>query len=140
MPAPAAQQAPQKLSERSVVLHPQQTPSRASREILDKIEEHLSEERLRGVLSTIIRPLQAEVNELREKLAGNAKRNRFEVSLGYIPPGLEEKLWERLRQDLGTRALQQTQEQAAEILESAKITIEQKISAASTEFRHRLAG
>jgi len=140
MPAPATQQTPQKLAEKSVVLHPQQTPSRASREILDKIEEQLSEERLRGVLSTIIRPLQAEVNELREKLAGNAKRNRFEVSLGYIPPELEEKLWERLRQDLGTRALQQTQEQAAEILGSAKITIEQKISAASTEFRHRLAG
>jgi hypothetical protein len=137
---PAVQQTPQKLSEKSAVLHPPQTPSRASREILDKIEEHLSEERLRGVLSTIIRPLQAEVNELREKLAGNAKRNRFEVSLGYIPPELEEKLWERLRQDLGTRALQQTQEQAAEILGSAKMTIEQKISAASTEFRHRLAG
>jgi hypothetical protein len=140
MPVPATQQTPQKPSERSVVLHPQQTPSRASREILDKIEEHLSEERLRGVVSTIVRPLQAEVAELREKLAGNAKRNRFEVSLGYIPPELEEKLWERLRQDLGTRVLQQTQEQATEMLGSAKTAIEQKVSAALTEFRHRLAG
>jgi hypothetical protein len=73
-------------------------------------------------------------------MAGNAKRNRFEVSLGYIPPELEEKLWERLRQDLGTRVLQQTQEQSAEVLGSAKTAIEQKISAALTEFRHRLAG
>ncbi len=111
-----------------------------SRDILDKIEEHLSEDRLRGVLATLVRPLQAEVTELREKVAGNAKRNRFEVSLGYIPPELEEKLWERLRQDLGTRVLQQTQEQAAEMLGSAKTIIEQKISAALTEFRHRLAG
>jgi hypothetical protein len=140
MPVPATQQASPKPSEGSVVLQPQQTPSRASREILDKIEEHLSEERLRGVVSTIVRPLQAEVTELREKLAGNAKRNRFEVSLGNIPPDLEEKLWERLRQDLGTRVLRQTQEQATEMLGSAKTAIEQKINAALTEFRHRLAG
>ena len=84
--------------------------------------------------------MQAEVTELREKLAVSAKRNRFEVSLGSIPPELEEKLWERLRQDVGTRVLQQTREQSAEMLGSAKTAIEQKISAALTEFRHRLAG
>ena len=140
MSAPAAQQPPQELSAKSVVLHQQQTSSRASRDILDKVEEHLSEDRLRGLLAKLVRPLQAEVTELREKMAGNAKRNRFEVSLGYIPPELEEKLWERLRQDLGTRVLQQTQEQAAEMLGSAKSIIEQRISAALTEFRHRLAG
>jgi hypothetical protein len=134
MPAPAAEQPPQKLSASS------QTPSRASQAFLDKIEEQLSEDRLRGVLATLVRPLQLEVTELREKLAANAKRNRFEVSLGYIPPELEEKLWERLRQDLGTRVLQQTREQSAEILGSAKTSIEQKIGAAQTEFRHRLAG
>jgi len=135
MPAPA-----RKLAAESVVVPPPQTPSRASREILDTIEEHLSEERLRGVLASLVRPLQTEVNELREKLAANAKRNRFEVSLGYIPPELEEKLWERLRQDLGTRVLQQTQEQSAAILASVKMAVEQKTSAAVTEFRHRLAG
>ena len=140
MPAPAAQQPPQKLSAQSVVVHKPQTPSRASREVLDKIEEQLSEDRLRGVLATFVRPLQAEVTELREKLAANAKRNRFEVSLGYIPPELEEKLWERLRQDLGTRVLERTREQSAEMLGSAKAAIEQKTSAAVAEFRHRLAG
>jgi hypothetical protein len=140
MPAPAAQQPPPKLSAKSVVVHQQQTPSRASQDVFDKLEEQLSEDRLRGILATLVRPLQAEVTELRAKLAVNAKRNRFEVSLGYIPPELEEKLWERLRQDLGTRVLQQTREQSAEMLGSAKTTIEQKISAALTEFRHRLAG
>jgi hypothetical protein len=140
MPVPTAQQPRQKLSAKSVVVHQQQTPSRASQDVFDKLEEQLSEDRLRGILATLVRPLQAEVTELREKLAVNAKRNRFEVSLGYIPPELEEKLWERLRQDLGTRVLQQTREQSAEMLGSAKTAIEQKISAALTEFRHRLAG
>ncbi|MFY9841476.1 MAG: hypothetical protein WA718_10650 [Terriglobales bacterium] len=140
MPAPAVPQSPQKLSAKSVSVHQPQTPSRASREVLAKIEEQLSEDRLRGVLATLVRPMQAEVTELREKLAGNAKRNRFEVSLGYIPPELEEKLWDRLRRELGTRVLEQAREQSAEIFGSAKTAIEQRISAAVTEFRHRLAG
>ncbi len=151
MPVPAGQRLVGSVSDavsdeppaKSIVLHqsihPSQTPARATREILDKIEEKLSEERLRGVLAKFVQPLQMEVAELREKLAANAKRNRFEVSLGYIPPELEEKLWERLRQDIGRRVLEQTREQSAEILGSAKATIEQKISAESTDFRQRLA-
>ena len=140
MPAPAAEQPPQKLSTKSAVLRQPQTTSRTSRDILDKIEEQLSEDRLRGILANLVQPLRAEVTELREKLAVNARRNRFEVSLGYIPPELEEKLSERLRQDLGTRVLQQTREQSSEMLGSAKTAIEQRISAALTEFRHRLSG
>jgi hypothetical protein len=140
MPTPAAQQPSQKPPAGAVFLHKQQTPSRASQAVLDKLEEQLSEDRLRGILARLVRPLQAEVIELREKLAANAKRNRFEVSLGHIPPELEEKLWERLRQDLGTRVLQQTREQSTEMLESARTAIEGKISGALTEFRHRLAG
>jgi hypothetical protein len=147
MPVPAGQRALDTVLDtmsdeppvKSMVVHQPQTPARATREILDKIEEKLSEERLRGVLAKFVQPLQMEVTELREKLASNSKRNRFEVSLGYIPPELEEKLWERLRQDLGRRVLEQTREQSAEILGSAKATIEQKISAESTDFRQRLA-
>jgi hypothetical protein len=147
MPGPAGRQAlatvPEKPPARSIVVHERivhdpQAPARATREILDKIEEKLSEERLRGVLAKFVQPLQMEVTELREKLAGNARRNRFEVSLGYIPPELEEKLWERLRQDIGRRVLEQTREQSAEILGSAKTAIEQKISAESSDFRQRL--
>ena len=140
MPAPATLQPTKKLSAKSISVQPSPNSSRASREVIDKIEEQLSEDRLRGVLASLVRPLQAEVTELREKLASNAKRNRFEVSLGYIPPELEEKLWERLRQDLGTRVLQETKEQSAEMFGSAKASIEQKTSAALTEFRHRLSG
>jgi hypothetical protein len=148
MPAPVTLQPPQKLAKSksaatsaatAMVVRPQ-PPSPASREILDTIEEHLSEDRLRGILATLVRPLQAEVTELREKLAASAKRNRFEVSLESIPPELEEKLWERLRQDVGARVLEQTQEQSAAILASVKMAIEQKTGATLTEFRHRLAG
>jgi len=130
---PAAQQPPQKLSANK-------PRTQASQAVFDKLEEQLSEDRLRGILATLVRPLQAEVAELRERLAVNAKRNRFEVSLGSIPPELEEKIWERLRRDVGTRVLQQAREQSAEMLGSAKTAIEQKINAALTEFRHRLAG
>ena len=140
MPAPAAQQLPHKQTAGSVFVHKPQNQSRASQAVLDKLEEQLSEERLRGILAKLVRPLQAEVTELREKLSGNAKRNRFEVSLGSIPPELEEKLWERLREDLGTRVLEQTREQSADMMESARTSLEQKISGALSEFRHRLAG
>jgi hypothetical protein len=140
MPVPDAQQPPKKLAAGSAVVHKPRTPPQPSQAVFDKLEEQLSEDRLRGILATLVRPLQAEVTELREKLAGNAKRNRFEVSLGSIPPELEEKLWERLRQDVATRALQQAREQSAEMLGSARTAFEQNISASLTEFRHRLGG
>ncbi len=103
MPTPALQPPLQPPPEKTLVVHKPQVPSPASRAVLDKIEEQLSEDRLRGILARLVQPLQAEVTEIREKLAGNARRNRFEVSLGHIPPELEEKLWERLRSDVGTR-------------------------------------
>jgi hypothetical protein len=144
MPAPVTLQPPLKLAKpksaaTSMVVRPL-PPSPASREILDTIEDHLSEDHLRGILATLVRPLQAELTELREKVAASAKRNRFEVSLESIPPELEQKLWERLRQDLGARVLEQTQEQSAAILASVKMAIEQKTGATLTEFRNRLAG
>jgi hypothetical protein len=142
MPAPASRQPqpPPKLSSGSTVLYKPQTSSQTSQALFDKLEEFLSEDRLQGILARLIRPLQAEVTDLRQKLGANAKRSRFEVSLGSIPPELEEKLWERLRKDVGARALQQTREQSAEILGSAEMAVDQKISTALGEFRHRLTG
>jgi len=140
MPAPQAAKHPQKMLVEPAVPQTTPMPSRPSRAILDKVEEQLSEDRLRGILAKLVRPLQAELAELQEKVDRNARQNRFEVSLGHIPPQLEEKLWDRLRQDLGARVLQQTKEQSAEILASAKTATEQKITAALTEFRHRLSG
>ena len=140
IPSPADQQHSRPSSVRSVAIHKPQTRSVSSQAILDKVEEHLSEDRLRPLLAKLIKPLQTEISELREKLSRDARRNRFEVSLGQIPPEVEQKLWERLRQDLGTRVLEETREQSKEALGSAKVAIEQKISEAQAEFRHRLAG
>jgi len=140
MPSPAAQSLSEKPSAGSVVIHKPQARSASSQAILDKIEDQLSEDRLRPILAKLVKPLQAEVNELREKLSRDARRNRFEVSLGQIPPEVEQKLWERLRQELGAKVLQETRDQSKEALGSAKAAIEQKISEAQAEFRHRLAG
>ena len=139
IPGTALQKSSQTSAGSTVVYKPRTSPQ-ASQAVFDKLEEYLSEDRLRGILAKLVRPLQAEVTELRDKLAANAKRNRFEVSLGSIPPELEDKLWERLRQDVGSRALQQTREQSAEIFGSTELAIEQKISTALSEFRHRLTG
>ena len=88
MPSPAALQGAAKLAPEALVVKKPQA-SRPSQAFLDKIEEQLSEERLLGILGKLVRPLQAEVNEIREKLARQARQNRFEVSLGQIPPELE---------------------------------------------------
>jgi hypothetical protein len=140
MPAPAAQQPPKKSAPGPMVVHKPQTRSASSQAILSKIEEQLSEERLRGIFAKYIRPLQEEMSEVREKLSREARRNRFEVSLGHIPPEVVEKLWERLRQDVGAKVLEQTREQSAEAFSSAKAAIDQKIGEALSEFRNRLSG
>ena len=70
---------------------------------------------------------------------GRRKRSRFDISLSHIPPEVEEKLWVRLREDLGTQVLKQTQEQSAQVLGSAKTLIEQKISQALEGFRQQVA-
>jgi len=139
MPSSAADQR-QKMSTAPAVVYKAQGRPKVPETILEKIEEQLSDDRLQGILAKLVRPLQAEVTELQEKLVRHARQNRFEVSLGQIPPQLEEKLWERLRKDLGARVLEQTRAQSAEILASAKAAADEKIGGALTEFRHRLAG
>ena len=140
LPAPATDQPRQKSAAAPAIVSKPQAHPKVPQTILDKIEEQLSDDRLRGILAKLVRPIQAELSELEEKLARHARQNRFEVSLGHIPPQLEEKLWERLRQELGAKVLEQTKQQSAEILASAKTGAEQKIDAALTEFRHRLSG
>jgi hypothetical protein len=104
----------------------------------DKIEKQLSDDHLKSLLAQLVKPLNDEVLELRDKLTRASRQNRFEVSLSQIPPQLEEQLWARLRQDLGAQALQQAREQSTQVLGTASATIEQKIAAAQDEFRKRL--
>ena len=140
MPAPEGHAPARKLAPGPVAVQKPQARSASSQAILSKIEEQLSEDRLRSIFARYIRPLQDEMTEVREKLSREARRNRFEVSLGHIPPELEEKLWERLRQEVGARVLEQTKEQSAEAFSSAKAAIDQKVGEALAEFRHRLSG
>ncbi len=105
----------------------------------NNVGEQLSEERLRTLIGEIVQPLYAEVTSLRERLARpEPKRSQFEVSLSYIPPEVEEKIWLRLREDLGAQVLQHASQQAEQVLEAAKTTIEQKLGSTRNEFRQHL--
>ncbi len=69
---------------------------------LDGIQKQISDENLRAMIAELVQPFQAELTDVREKLArGEARRSRFEVSLSQIPPELEEQLEQRLRKHLG---------------------------------------
>jgi len=102
--------------------------------------EHQSEYiRFRAVVAEFVEPLQAEIKELREKLAqGPPKRSQFEISLSHIPPEVEEKLLLRLRKDLGAQILQQTRQQSEQVLEAAKEAIGKKITQAHNDFREQV--
>jgi len=95
--------------------------------------------RFRAVVAEFVEPLQAEIKELREKLAqGPPKRSQFEISLSHIPPEVEEKLLVRLRKDLGAQILLQTRQQSEQVLEAAKEAIGKKITQAHNDFREQV--
>ncbi|HYL13306.1 MAG TPA: PilZ domain-containing protein [Terriglobales bacterium] len=97
-------------------------------------------DQLRTMIAELVQPLHDQITELQQKLAQKeSKRSSFEVSLSQIPPELEEQLWKRLRQDLGTRALEQTRQQSEQVLGAAKATIDQKINASQGEYRQWVA-
>jgi hypothetical protein len=91
---------------------------------------------LRALVAEMIEPLQAGMADLEERLVRQRERNRFEVSLSHIPPEVEDRLWVRLREDLGGQSLRQTREQADKVLGAAQSAIESRITAAQEEFRH----
>jgi hypothetical protein len=108
--------------------------------VSDKNQPQFNERDLRAIVAEFVQPLHAEVVALREKTAqADAKRSRFDISLSHIPPEVEEKLWVRLREDLGTQVLKQTQEQSAQVMGSAKTLIEQRISQALDGFQQQVA-
>ncbi len=104
--------------------------------VRDKNQSQPTEQDLRAMLADIVQPLQDEIAELRQRLAqGGSKRSQFDISLTHIPPEVEEKLWVRLRQDLGAQVLQQTRQQSEQVLETTKEVIGKKIREAQNEFR-----
>jgi len=108
--------------------------------VLDRVRKQLSDEHLKAVLAELVSPIEAQVMEIKEKLAQGAKRNRFEVSLSQIPPELEQQLELRLKKELGPQVLQQAREQSQQVLEAAKTAIERKTRETYDEFRQRVTG
>ena len=95
--------------------------------------------RFRAVIAELVEPLQAEIADLREKLAqAPPRRSQFDISLSHIPAEVEEKLLMRLREELGAQVLRQTRQQSEEVLETAKEAIGRKISEAHNEFRDQV--
>jgi hypothetical protein len=107
---------------------------------LDRIRKQLSDEHLKALLAELLSPIEAQVTEIKEKLAQGAKRNRFEVSLSQIPPELEQQLELRLKKELGPQVLKQAREQSEQVLEAAKTAIDRKTRETYDEFRQRVTG
>jgi len=102
---------------------------------LDSIQKQISNENLRTIMAELVQPLQAELTDVREKLArGEARRSRFEVSLSQIPPELEEQLEQRLRKHLGPRIQDEARAQSAQLLEAAKAAIDQRTTETHNQF------
>ncbi len=138
LPAPAeGKLAPKLAPNNTQVLLPDHAAA-SVRIALDRIRKQLSDDHLKVVLAELVRPIQAEVADLKEKLAQGAKRNRFEVSLSQIPPELEQQLELRLRKDLGPQVLKQAREQSEQVLEAAKAAIDEKTRETHDEFRRRV--
>ncbi len=107
--------------------------------VRDKAASQLTDHDLKALFAEMVQPLHAEVAELKERLSkGAPKRSQFEISLTHIPPEVEEKLWVRLRQDLGAQVLQQTRQQSEQVLEATKEAIGKKIREAQNEFREHV--
>ena len=121
----------------TTILPPNQATASA-KIVLDRIKKQLSDEHLKAMLAELVHPLEAEVTDLKEKLAQGAKRSRFEVSLSQIPPELEQQLELRLKKDLGPQVLNQAREQSERVLEGAKAAIDQRTAQTHGEFLQRV--
>jgi hypothetical protein len=98
-----------------------------------------SEAQIRKIIAEALRPLQAEISLLKEKLAQkNANPSRFEVSLSSIPPELEQQLESRLRQDLSPKVLDEASKQSALLLASAKKALDQRAGESYEGFMSRV--
>jgi len=107
---------------------------------LEGIQRQVSDPHLRALMAELVRPLQSEVTELKEKLVQReSRRSQFEVSLGQIPPELEQQLELRLRKNLAPRVLEQAREQSAQVLEAAKSAIQLRTAEGHGEFLRRVA-
>lgn len=98
------------------------------------------EAEIKRMIAASLRPLEAEIVALREKVSRrDANPNRFEVSLGSIPPELEQQIEARLRKDLGPKVLDEARQQSAQLLASSKAAIDQRTNEAHETFLRGVA-
>jgi gas vesicle protein len=107
--------------------------------MLDQLQKQVSDERLQSIVAEAIRPVFIEMAELRERLARNKERSKFEVSLSHIPPELQVLIGDRLRKELEPLVTGEARSQSAALLASAKSTIEKKTADSHTEFRQKVS-
>jgi hypothetical protein len=111
-------------------------PSEAA---LDRFARQL-EAQVKRTIAESLRPLQAEVMALKERVAQReAHPSRFEVSLSNIPPELEHQIEARLRKDLEPKVLNEARQQSVQLLESAKATLDQRTTQSYDSFMRRVA-
>jgi len=139
LPGPAEGNLAPKLPSDTIQAMPPDSAAASVKIVLDRIKNQLSDEHLKAVLAELVQPLEAEVTDVKEKLARAAQRNRFEVSLSQIPPELAEQLELRLKKDLGPQVLEQARERSEHVLEAAKAAIAQKTKETHDEFLQRVA-
>lgn len=140
---PRSESAPAKLIAkdfRTIQRVPEKIPA-SLKTMLDNLQKQVAEERLQALMADTMKPLVAEVAGLREKVmrSQSKERSKFEVSLSHIPPELQVQLEARLRKEMGPRVLDEARTQSAQVLESAKLAIEQVTSHSHTEFRQRVS-
>lgn len=105
---------------------------------LDLVAQRL-ETPLKRLIAESLAPVEAQVAALKDKIARReANPSRFDVSLSSIPAELEQQLESRLRRELEPRVLRESREQYADLLKSAKITIEQRISEGHEAFLRKV--
>jgi hypothetical protein len=135
-----------------VVLPPQNSPTttsatrqlpvpvkQPSETVFDRVARQLDAQVTRAIAQSI-RPLQAEILALKERLAKrDANPSRFEVSLSSIPPELEQQIELRLLRDLEPRVLDEARQQSAHLLASAKAMIDQRTNEAHETFLRGVA-
>ena len=99
-----------------------------------------SEAQIDKRIAQALRPLQAEISLLKEKLAKREEHpSSFEVSLSSIPPELEQQLESRLQKDLGPKVLDEASKQSALLLASARKTLDQRTGESYEAFINRVA-
>ena len=95
---------------------------------------------LRTLVAELVEPLRIEVSEIRHRLERReSTRSQFEISLTHIPDEVQEKIGERLHDELGTEVMAKTRQQSEQILEATKSAIGKRITDVRNEFREQLA-